>query len=108
MTNEDIHIDHENAAQMQALDIVKNTNYSFFLTGRAGTGKTTFLHYIRTHVKKQFVMVAPTGIAAIVAGGVTIHSFFGMPFLRKISNSHQYILIFFIFSCIFQIFFVTL
>ena len=80
MISEEIHIDHENAAQMQALDIVKNTNYSFFLTGRAGTGKTTFLHYIRKHVKKQFVMVAPTGIAAIVAGGVTIHSFFGMPF----------------------------
>lgn len=60
--------------------MVENTNFSFFLTGRAGTGKTTFLHYIQEHVNKQFVVVAPTGVAAILAGGVTIHSFFGMPF----------------------------
>ena len=80
MINEVIHIDTDNVAQMQALDIVKNTNYSFFLTGRAGTGKTTFLQYIQKNVKKQFVVVAPTAIAAIVAGGMTIHSFFGMPF----------------------------
>ena len=80
MISEDIHIDSDNVSQMQALDIVKNTNYSFFLTGRAGTGKTTFLRYIQQHVQKQFVVVAPTGVAAIVAGGMTIHSFFGMPF----------------------------
>ena len=79
MLAKDIHIDSNNAAQMQALDLVKNTNNSFFLTGRAGTGKTTFLHYIQRHVGKEFVVVAPTGIAAIVAGGMTIHSFFGMP-----------------------------
>lgn len=79
MEDESIHIDQDNAAQKQALDLVKNTNNSFFLTGRAGTGKTTFLHYIQKNIKKQFVVVAPTGIAAIVAGGMTIHSFFGMP-----------------------------
>ena len=72
-------IDQHNPEQMQALEIVRDTNASFFLTGRAGTGKTTFLHYIREHVDKQFIVVAPTGIAAIVAGGVTIHSMFGMP-----------------------------
>ena len=82
MTNEtnEIAFDMLNEEQVQALNLVENTNFSFFLTGRAGTGKTTFLHYIQEHVKKQFVVVAPTGVAAILAGGVTIHSFFGMPF----------------------------
>lgn len=82
MTNEtnEIAFDMLNEEQVQALNLVENTNFSFFLTGRAGTGKTTFLHYIQEHVNKQFVVVAPTGVAAILAGGVTIHSFFGMPF----------------------------
>lgn len=82
-------IDKHNPAQMQALEIVRDTNASFFLTGRAGTGKTTFLHYIREHVDKQFIVVAPTGIAAIVAGGVTIHSMFGMP-LTPITKDTQF------------------
>ena len=56
-------IDEQNPAQMQALEIVRDTNASFFLTGRAGTGKTTFLHYIKEDVNKQFIVVAPTGIA---------------------------------------------
>lgn len=77
---ENIAFDMLNEEQVQALNLVKNTNFSFFLTGRAGTGKTTFLHYIQHNVNKQFVVVAPTGVAAILAGGVTIHSFFGMPF----------------------------
>ena len=71
-------IDEGNSRQMQALELVMHTNQSFFLTGRAGTGKTTFLKNIQEHSGKQFVVVAPTGIAAIVAGGVTIHSFFGL------------------------------
>ena len=71
--------DKTNKEQCLALDLVQNTNISFFLTGCAGTGKTTFLQYIQQNVKKQFVLVAPTGIAALVAGGATIHSFFGMP-----------------------------
>lgn len=82
-------IDKHNPAQMQALEIVRETNASFFLTGRAGTGKTTFLHYIREHVDKQFIVVAPTGIAAIVVGGVTIHSMFGMP-LTPITKDTQF------------------
>lgn len=82
-------IDQHNPEQMQAFQIVHDTNASFFLTGRAGTGKTTFLHYIKENVNKQFIVVAPTGIAAIVAGGVTIHSMFGMP-LTPITKDTQF------------------
>lgn len=71
--------DPENESQRMAYELIANTNATFFLTGRAGTGKTTFLRKIRETVDKNFVVVAPTGIAAIVAGGETIHSFFGMP-----------------------------
>lgn len=71
--------DRNNLLQMQALDFIENTNSSFFLTGRAGTGKTTFLNNVREHVDKNFVVLASTGVAAILAGGDTIHSFFGLP-----------------------------
>lgn len=71
-------MDETNSRQKQAYELVAHTNQSFFLTGRAGTGKTTFLKNIQEHTGKQFIVVAPTGIAAIVAGGVTIHSFFGL------------------------------
>lgn len=73
-----IELDETNVRQKQAFELVAHTNQSFFLTGRAGTGKTTFLKNIQKMTNKQFVVVAPTGIAAIVAGGVTIHSFFGL------------------------------
>lgn len=56
------------------------TNRNFFITGKAGTGKTTFLHRLRAQSKKQMAVVAPTGVAAINAGGATIHSFFQLPF----------------------------
>lgn len=59
---------------------VNNTNRSIFLTGKAGTGKTTFLHRLKMSSLKRLVVVAPTGVAAINAKGVTIHSFFQMPF----------------------------
>lgn len=59
---------------------VVETGVSLFLTGKAGTGKTTFLHYIVGHCPKRSVVVAPTGVAAVNAGGVTIHSFFQLPF----------------------------
>lgn len=72
-------IDHENKQQLQAYDLIANTNSSFFLTGRAGTGKTTFLRNVQKMVGKQFITLAPTGVAAILAGGDTIHSFFGLP-----------------------------
>lgn len=73
-------IDTNNPEFQDALRLIQHTNSSVFLTGRAGTGKSTFLRYICTHTHKKFVVVAPTGIAAINAGGVTIHSFFKVPF----------------------------
>jgi hypothetical protein len=63
-----------------ATDFINYTSRSVFLTGKAGTGKTTFLKHIRQHSVKQMAVVAPTGVAAINAGGVTIHSFFQLPF----------------------------
>lgn len=69
----------ENKQQNDAYRLIADTNTSFFLTGKAGTGKTTFLRKVQREVKKTFIVVAPTGIAAINAGGVTIHSFFGLP-----------------------------
>jgi tetratricopeptide (TPR) repeat protein len=72
-------IDTQNKQQMLAYELIANTNSSFFLTGRAGTGKTTFLRNVQKMVNKQFITLAPTGVAAILAGGETIHSFFGLP-----------------------------
>ncbi len=63
-----------------AFDYVRNTHKNIFLTGKAGTGKTTFLHQIKKETPKRLVVVAPTGVAAINAGGMTIHSFFQLPF----------------------------
>lgn len=63
-----------------AFDYVRNTHKNIFLTGKAGTGKTTFLHQIKQETPKRMVVVAPTGVAAINAGGMTIHSFFQLPF----------------------------
>lgn len=73
-----------------AADFINYTNRSVFLTGKAGTGKTTFLKYIKEHSVKQLAVVAPTGVAAINAGGVTIHSFFQLPFTPYVPEStHQ-------------------
>ncbi|MEM6644421.1 MAG: DEAD/DEAH box helicase [Bacteroidota bacterium] len=63
-----------------AADYVNSTNRHIFLTGKAGTGKTTFLRYISQHTFKRTVVAAPTGIAAINAGGVTLHSLLHLPF----------------------------
>lgn len=60
--------------------LIENTNDNMFVTGKAGTGKTTFLKYLIKHTTKKCVIAAPTGIAAINAGGVTLHSMFGLPF----------------------------
>lgn len=73
-------VDSENAVFHKAVAFVKDTNENLFLTGKAGTGKTTFLKYIRGNVAKQCAIVAPTGVAAINAGGETIHSFLQLPF----------------------------
>lgn len=79
---EDIHfkIDQENVEQQKAFDLVAYTNTSLFITGKAGTGKTTFIKGIQEIVDKNFIVLAPTGIAAMNVGGQTIHSFFGLPF----------------------------
>jgi hypothetical protein len=63
-----------------ALQFIDKTDRNLFITGKAGTGKTTFLHQIKKESLKRMVIVAPTGVAAINAKGVTIHSFFQMPF----------------------------
>ncbi len=71
---------HErNDALRTAWEFVENTGHSIFLTGKAGTGKTTFLHTVVERSRKRSIVVAPTGVAAINAGGVTIHSFFQLP-----------------------------
>ena len=72
-----------------AWDFVEKTDRNIFLTGKAGTGKTTFLHKIKNESLKRKVVVAPTGVAAINAGGVTIHSFFQMPFGPILPESAQ-------------------
>lgn len=71
--------DTANEEQKLAYEIVAKTNCCLFITGKAGTGKTTFIRRIQNEIKKNFVVLAPTGIAAIAAGGQTIHSFFGFP-----------------------------
>ncbi|MCP9611407.1 tetratricopeptide repeat protein [Coprobacter tertius] len=73
-------IDTDNKEFQDALTLVKFTSQSVFLTGKAGTGKSTFLKYICENTKKKHIVLAPTGVAAINAGGSTIHSFFKMPF----------------------------
>lgn len=77
---DDIELDRDNVEFNRAADFVINTNKLFYLTGKAGTGKTTFLKYIKEVSNKNTVIVAPTGVAAINAGGVTINSFFQIPF----------------------------
>lgn len=84
-----------------ALQIINFTHRSLFLTGKAGTGKSTFLRYIANTTKKKHIILAPTGIAAINAGGATLHSFFKLPFypllpddvkfsIRNIRNTLKY------------------
>lgn len=72
-------IDINNPEFQKALELLQFTNRSVFLTGKAGTGKSTFLRYITTHLDKKKVVLAPTGIAAVNVGGQTLHSFFRLP-----------------------------
>ena len=73
-------IDKNNKEFQDALNLIQYTSQSVFLTGKAGTGKSTFLRYICANTKKKHVVLAPTGIAAINAVGSTMHSFFKLPF----------------------------
>ena len=68
------------ADQQKAFDLIANTNTPLFITGKAGTGKSTFIKMIQEKIDKNFLVLAPTGIAAINVGGQTMHSFFGFPF----------------------------
>ena len=83
-------LDLNNKELQQALQVLQFTRHSLFLTGKAGTGKSTFLRYIAAHTKKKHVVLAPTGIAAINASGVTLHSFFKLPFHPLLPNDVQY------------------
>src|SRR4051812_38962003 len=73
-------LDTSNTVFKKAVSFVMDTDQNLFLTGKAGTGKTTFLKYIREHTQKPMAVIAPTGVAAINAGGETIHSFLQLPF----------------------------
>lgn len=83
-------IDTENLEFQKALQIINYTRRSLFLTGKAGTGKSTFLRYICKHTKKKHIVLAPTGIAAINAGGSTLHSFFKLPFHPLIPTDSRF------------------
>ena len=77
----------QNPESALAWQFIESTGTHLFLTGKAGTGKTTFLRKLKQESPKRMVVVAPTGIAAINAGGVTIHSFFQIPFAPYVPES---------------------
>ncbi len=83
-------IDTKNPEFQNALQVIQFTRHSLFLTGKAGTGKSTFLRYVAATTKKKYVILAPTGIAAINAGGVTLHSFFKIPFHPLLPADNRY------------------
>ena len=88
--SQELELDLDNKEWQDALQIVDFTRRSLFLTGKAGTGKSTFLRYVVAHTKKKNVVLAPTGIAAINAGGQTLHSFFKLPFHPLLPNDTRY------------------
>lgn len=83
-------IDLDNPEFQNLWSLIQQTQQSVFLTGKAGTGKSTFLKYICAHTKKKFVVLAPTGIAAVNVGGQTLHSFFKIPFKPLLQNDPEY------------------
>ena len=83
-------LDLDNKEWQDALQLVNFTRRSLFLTGKAGTGKSTFLRYVAEHTKKKHVILAPTGIAAVNAGGATLHSFFRLPFHPLLPTDQRY------------------
>jgi hypothetical protein len=82
--------DTQNKEFQDALNLIQYTRQSVFLTGKAGTGKSSFLRYICEHTKKKHVVLAPTGIAAINAGGSTLHSFFKLPFYPLLPDNPDF------------------
>lgn len=83
-------IDTDNNEFQDAFKLIQYTRQSVFLTGKAGTGKSTFLKHICQHTKKRHVVLAPTGIAAINAGGSTLHSFFKLPFYPLLPDDPRF------------------
>ena len=84
------HIDLNNPEFQDTWDVLQRTHRSVFLTGKAGTGKSTFLRFIRDNTKKKTVVLAPTGIAAVNVGGQTMHSFFKIPFKPMVPDDPDY------------------
>lgn len=83
-------IDSQNKEFQDALQLIQYTRQSVFLTGKAGTGKSTFLRHVCSVTKKKHIVLAPTGIAAINAGGSTLHSFFKLPFHPLLPDDPNY------------------
>lgn len=88
MTNTDI--DQSNQEFAQCVELVRHSHQCLYLTGKAGTGKTTFLHYIQQNLDKKHITLAPTGLAAIQANGQTMHSFFGLSFGPSVPNDPKF------------------
>lgn len=78
-TTPGVEIDFDNREFQNAWNLIAHTSQSVFLTGKAGTGKSTFLRYVTANTDKSYVVLAPTGIAAVNVGGQTLHSFFKLP-----------------------------
>lgn len=83
-------IDLDNAEFKMALDVLEHTRNSVFLTGRAGTGKSTFLRYLTSVTKRKYIVLAPTGIAAVNVGGQTLHSFFRIPLIPLLPDDAEF------------------
>ncbi len=90
MPNKELTKNFENHELQLAWDFVQYTDQHIFLTGKAGTGKTTFLRNLSENSIKRMIVTAPTGVAAINAGGVTLHSFFQLPFGPFVPGSHAH------------------
>lgn len=86
---DNIKLDKDNIEFNNAAEFIRHTDKLVYLTGKAGTGKTTFLKFIRKTTDKNTVILAPTGVAAINAGGDTIHSFFQIPFGPFVPNDSR-------------------
>lgn len=83
-------IDLDNPEFQDIWRLIRHTNHPVFMTGRAGTGKSTFLKYITRNTTKKHVVLAPTGIAAVNVGGVTMHSFFKIPFKPLLPDDPEF------------------
>lgn len=90
MEKEQENIDMTNPEFQRVWQLIRHTSSPVFMTGRAGTGKSTFLKYITRKTTKKHVVLAPTGIAAVNAGGVTMHSFFKIPFKPLLPDDPEF------------------